>query len=32
MGRHWTELGGYAFVRADCVVDWWPIDAAGAVH
>jgi D-serine deaminase-like pyridoxal phosphate-dependent protein len=23
---------GYAVVRADRVVDWWPIDAAGAVH
>lgn len=23
---------GYAVIRADHVVDWWPIDAAGAVH
>lgn len=23
---------GYAVVRAEHVVDWWPIDAAGAVH
>jgi D-serine deaminase-like pyridoxal phosphate-dependent protein len=23
---------GYAVIRADRVVDWWPVDAAGAVH
>jgi D-serine deaminase-like pyridoxal phosphate-dependent protein len=23
---------GYAVVRAGRVVDWWPVDAAGAVH